>query len=75
MAAGLIYLYWDRFELAETLVLRNVAILFHSVALGLCLLPMTATLYDAGTVSKRPINDWWRSWAALVCAVFVSEPG
>jgi hypothetical protein len=55
VAAGLIYLYWDRLGLAETAFPRDVAILFHSAALGLCLVPMAVTLLWVGRVSHgRP---------------------
>ena len=50
VATGLIYLCWDQFALTEAAFPRGVAVLFNSVALGLCLVPMAVTLV-------------WVSWA------------
>ncbi len=53
VATGLIYLYWDRLGLAEAAVPRDVALLVHTVALALCLVPMTATLLWVGWASHQ----------------------
>jgi hypothetical protein len=57
VATGLILLCWDRFGLAETAFPREVAVLFNTVALGLCVVPMAATLLWIGYAHRGQKAD------------------
>jgi len=53
LATGLIYLGWDRLGLGETAFPRDVAVLFNTVALALCLAPMAGTLLWVSYAHRR----------------------
>lgn len=53
VAAALISLFWDRLALDELAFPRDVAVLFHTVALALCLVPMAVTLLWVGWANHQ----------------------